>query len=99
MKLQNVMRRPFDRFRPVIPTVRKQEPKEETMGTLLNFSSAARPAARVGHRPNNHCSTGQESFGEVILFPGIRYEHHDLDLAARIGTISKAAGPVGSDKD
>ena len=69
------------------------------MGTLLNFSSAPRPAARVGQRSASRRTAGQESFGEVILFPGIRYEHHDLDLAARIGTIGKAAGPAGSDKD
>ncbi len=69
------------------------------MGTLLDFSSAPRPTARVGHRSNTPRSAEQENFGEVILFPGIRYERHDLDLAARIGTISKAAGPAGSDKD
>jgi len=69
------------------------------MGTLLDFSSAQRPTARVGHRSKQHRSTNREAFGEVILFPGVRYEHHDLDLAARIATIGKAAGPAGSDKD
>jgi len=69
------------------------------MGTLLDFASAPRPTARVGHRPNYQRSTGRETFGEVILFPGVRYERHDLDLAARINTIGKAAGPAGSDKD
>jgi hypothetical protein len=69
------------------------------MGTLLDFSSAQRPTSRVGHRSNQRRSDSCDSFGEVILFPGVRYERHDLDLAARIATIGKAAGPVGSDKD
>ncbi|WP_422376860.1 hypothetical protein [Roseibium sp.] len=69
------------------------------MGTLLDFSSAQRPTARVGQRSNQRRSTSRDSFGEVILFPGVRYERHDLDLAARITTIGKAAGPAGSDKD
>ncbi|TYC56502.1 hypothetical protein FMN50_11225 [Rhodobacterales bacterium] len=69
------------------------------MGTLLDFSSAHRPTARVGHRSDIQHSTSSDTFGQVILFPGVRYERHDLDLAARIGTIGKAAGPVGSDKD
>lgn len=69
------------------------------MGTLLNFSSAQRPAARLKHRSDRHHAAEPGSFGEVILFPGVRYERHDLDLAARIATIGKAAGPAGSDKD
>ncbi|CTQ59128.1 MAG: hypothetical protein RIE06_28390 [Roseibium album] len=69
------------------------------MGTLLDFSSAQRPTARVGQQSKRQRSESRESFGEVILFPGVRYEHHDLDLAARIATIGKAAGPAGSDKD
>ncbi len=69
------------------------------MGTLLDFSSAQRPTARVGHHANHIRSAKLDTFGEVILFPGVRYERHDLDLAARIGTIGKAAGPAGSDKD
>ena len=69
------------------------------MGTLLDFTSAPRPTARVGHRSNQRRTTGRETSGEVILFPGVRYERHDLDLAARITTIGKAAGPAGSDKD
>ncbi|KZM49213.1 hypothetical protein OA90_15775 [Labrenzia sp. OB1] len=69
------------------------------MGNLLDFASAQRPAARVGRHSDNRHSASREAFGEVILFPGVRYEHHDLDLAARIATIGKAAGPAGSDKD
>ncbi|QFT31580.1 hypothetical protein FIV00_13880 [Labrenzia sp. THAF82] len=69
------------------------------MGTLLDFASAHRPTSRVGQRSNQHSSVRCETFGEVILFPGVRYERHDLDLAARITTIGKAAGPAGSDKD
>ncbi|MGX1496412.1 hypothetical protein ACSSV1_001433 [Labrenzia sp. MBR-25] len=69
------------------------------MGTLLDFSSAQRPTARVGCRSNLRRMSNPETFGEVILFPGVRYERHDLDLAARIATIGKAAGPAGSDKD
>ncbi|GAB4514659.1 MAG: hypothetical protein Tsb0019_12790 [Roseibium sp.] len=69
------------------------------MGTLLDFSSAQRPTARVGHHSSQRHASGRDGFGEVILFPGVRYERHDLDLAARIATIGKAAGPAGSDKD
>lgn len=69
------------------------------MGTLLDFSSAPRPSARVSQRSKSHEQASTESFGEVILFPGVRYERHDLDLAARINTIGRAAGPAGSDKD
>jgi len=69
------------------------------MGTLLDFSSAHRPTARVGQRSREQQTASQEAFGEVILFPGVRYERHDLDLAARIATIGRAAGPAGSDKD
>jgi|LZQR01.1.fsa_nt_gb hypothetical protein len=93
------MRRPFDRSPPVIRRQGRSEPKEETMGTLLDFTSAQRPAARVGYRSNQRRMASRETFGEVILFPGVRYERHDLDLAARIATIGKAAGPAGSDKD
>ncbi|MDN3719742.1 hypothetical protein QW131_12600 [Roseibium salinum] len=53
------------------------------MGTLLDFASARRPAARVSHGRNYPRPQRRETFGEVILFPGIRYERHDLDLAAR----------------
>lgn len=69
------------------------------MGTLLDFSSAQRPTARVGQRSREPQTASREAFGEVILFPGVRYERHDLDLAARIATIGRAAGPAGSDKD
>ena len=69
------------------------------MGTLLDVASAQRPAARVGHRSRQRPPVSREASGEVILFPGVRYERHDLDLAARITTIGKAAGPAGSDKD
>lgn len=69
------------------------------MGTLLDFSSAPRPLARVGRRPERHGETNRDGSGEVILFPGVRYERDTLDLAARIATIGKAVGPAGSDKD
>ncbi|TYC65311.1 hypothetical protein FMN63_23120 [Stappia sp. BW2] len=69
------------------------------MGNLLDFTSAQRPTARVGCRSNQRRISSSETFGEVILFPGVRIERHDLDLAARIATIGKAAGPAGSDKD
>ncbi|QDG76992.1 hypothetical protein [Labrenzia sp. PHM005] len=69
------------------------------MGTLLDFASAPRPTARVGCRPAGRCVQDRDGFGQVILFPGVRYEHHDLDLGARINTIGKAAGPAASDKD
>jgi|GEM_PF-4156512 len=68
------------------------------MGTLLDFASAPRPNARVGYRSATGRNRDRDTSGQVILFPGVRYEHHDLDLAARIGTIG-TAGPAGSDKD
>lgn len=69
------------------------------MGTLLDFASAPRPATRVVNRSAIAGKAGSEDFGEVILFPGIRYERHDLELIQRIATIGKAAGPAGPDKD
>lgn len=69
------------------------------MGTLLDFASAPRPTARMRCRPAQRRAQDQDGFGQVILFPGVRYEHHDLDLDARINTIGKAAGPAASDKD
>lgn len=69
------------------------------MGTLLDFASAPRPASRVR---TNHSSAGSsrtEQRGEVILFPGVRYERLALDLSARIGTIGHKAGPAVPDRD
>lgn len=69
------------------------------MGTLLDFSSAPRPTSRVQPRRNRLKDTDSESQGEVVFFPGVRYERMALDLSARIGTIGKVAGPALSDKD
>ncbi|SHL63282.1 hypothetical protein [Roseibium suaedae] len=62
------------------------------MGTLLDFASAPRPLARVKSRLNTAGSDKDRAKGEVVLFPGVRYEHQSLDLAARIATIGQMAG-------
>lgn len=69
------------------------------MGTLLDFASAPRPASRVGPHHNSAGSSMSEQRGEVILFPGVRYERLALDLSARIGTIGHKAGPAVPDRD
>ena len=69
------------------------------MGTLLDFSSAPKPAVRVNGRRNRPPNAGQKGYGEVILFPGVRYEREELDLASRIGTIGKSAGSAAPEKD
>ncbi len=69
------------------------------MGTLLDFASAPRPASRVGPHRNSAGSSRPEQRGEVILFPGVRYERLALDLSARIGTIGHKAGPAVPDRD
>jgi hypothetical protein len=69
------------------------------MGILLDFASAPRPASRVMPRRSQNSASRSEGSGEVILFPGVRYERAALDLSARIGTISQKAGPVASDQD
>ncbi|WP_346898508.1 hypothetical protein [uncultured Roseibium sp.] len=69
------------------------------MGTLLDFASAPRPASRVRTSHNSAGSSMSEQRGEVILFPGVRYEKLALDLSARIGTIGHKAGPAVPDRD
>lgn len=69
------------------------------MGILLDFASAPRPASRVMPRRSQKNASRSDGPGEVILFPGVRYERAALDLSARIGTISKTAGPVASDQE
>lgn len=69
------------------------------MGTLLDFTSAQRPLTRVGKRQTEKSLAKDGSSGEVILFPGVRYEHHELDLAARIATIRSMGGSKGSEQD
>lgn len=69
------------------------------MGTLLDFASAPRPTSRVQPRRNTSKDIVSEPQGEVVFFPGVRYERMALDLSARIGTIGKVAGPAFSDKD
>lgn len=69
------------------------------MGTLLDFASARRPLARQVNRPAHASPNGQKAIGKVILFPGARYDQHELDLGLRIATIGQVAGPCGPDKD
>ncbi|GGB50720.1 hypothetical protein GCM10011316_23570 [Roseibium aquae] len=69
------------------------------MGTLLDFASAPRPVARMRRSASRpyHCET--PSRGELVLFPGVRYERNDLDLAPRIGTIGTEAETAHADRD
>ncbi len=69
------------------------------MGILLDFASAPRPASRVMPSRTRTTAPKTETRGEVILFPGVRYERAALDLSARIGTINQKAGPAGSEQD
>ncbi|WP_417667391.1 hypothetical protein [Roseibium sp.] len=69
------------------------------MGTLLDFASAQRPLSRLKSGSSAACNGRADAKGEVILFPGVRYEHEALDLSARIGTIGRSAGSGLSDHD
>ncbi|MBD8893525.1 hypothetical protein [Roseibium litorale] len=69
------------------------------MGTLLDFASAPRPHARVKSRLNTAGSDKDRAKGEVVLFPGVRYEHESLDLAARIATIGQVTGTRAGDQE
>ncbi|MBS8258717.1 hypothetical protein [Roseibium polysiphoniae] len=69
------------------------------MGTLLDFASAQRPLSRLTPKRNDRRSATSAPSGEVVLFPGVRYEREALDLAARIGTIGRTAGTLASDLD
>lgn len=69
------------------------------MGTLLDFASAPRPHARVKSRQTSARLKDGQSRGEVVLFPGVRYEHESLDLAARIATIGQMAGKRAGDQE
>ncbi len=69
------------------------------MGTLLDFASAPRPLSRVNAAQKSDQNGHGTPKGEVILFPGVRYERETLDLSARIGTIGRTAGTGASDLD
>ena len=69
------------------------------MGTLLDFASAPRPTTRLKRADRTAERNRSSHSGEVVIFPGVRYERKELDLAARIGTISKAARPALPDAD
>lgn len=69
------------------------------MGILLDFASAPRPTTRTETRRSTENASQSASLGEVIPFPGVRYERMALDLSARIGTIGKLAGPAVSDQE
>lgn len=47
------------------------------MGTVLRFRPSVRPPA-AGRAP------GQEPVCEVVIFPGVRIERHDVDLSHRL---------------
>lgn len=69
------------------------------MGTLLDFASAPRPLSRLKTNRNTLKTGYSTPRGEVVLFPGVRYEREALDLAARIGTIGRTAGSGVPDHD
>ncbi|EFO29070.1 hypothetical protein TRICHSKD4_4885 [Roseibium sp. TrichSKD4] len=69
------------------------------MGTLLDFASAPRPSSRLTRTTRPVGRSASAPAGEVVIFPGVRYERNELDLAARIGTISKTAKPARSEAD
>ncbi|MBO6757745.1 MAG: hypothetical protein JJ902_15535 [Roseibium sp.] len=69
------------------------------MGTLLDFASAPRPSSRLKTQKHSAEAPKCADFGVVIVFPGVRYERTELDLAARIGTIDRKIGPAASDVD
>lgn len=55
------------------------EPAGGRMGTILQFNSPARKVPRpapVGADDELAC--------EVVIFPGVRIERHDLDLSHRV---------------
>ncbi|WP_319771984.1 hypothetical protein [Breoghania sp.] len=55
------------------------------MGTLLNFSTAARP-----YRPKR--SEIPLGSADILVFPGVRIERHTVDLATRIRKVAKDTG-------
>lgn len=69
------------------------------MGRLLDFSSAMRDNARASAparsrslRKNRDGGAGGDqrqgrARGELIFFPGVRYQRHPLETSSRIGTI------------
>lgn len=69
------------------------------MGILLDFASAPKPTSRVRPPQGRAVATNPDHSGEIIMFPGVRYERMALDLSARIGTIGPTAGPAVSDSD
>lgn len=55
------------------------------MGTLLDFSAAARRRTPDRRRP-------AEKGAEIVMFPGVRIERQALDLGARIRKVAKEPG-------
>jgi hypothetical protein len=49
------------------------------MGTILQFNSPARKAPRPAP-----AGPDDEIACEVVIFPGVRIERHDLDLSHRV---------------
>ncbi|MEI2384634.1 hypothetical protein [Breoghania sp. JC706] len=55
------------------------------MGTLLDFSAAARP-----RRPSR--ARRPEGDAKILAFPGVRLDRLAVDLAARIRKVAKDTG-------
>jgi hypothetical protein len=60
------------------------------MATILEFS----PKRAVGSAPRKQCRSGSDAAScEIVIFPGIRVERDDFDLAARLPRPSNGGGP------
>lgn len=46
------------------------------MGTILSYRRLERRTRREGRRKDDAC--------EIVIFPGVRIERHDLDLSHRL---------------
>ena len=58
------------------------------MSTVLDFTTAARPRRRLRRAEDYRLESG-----EVVLFPGIRIERHDVDLSYRVKDSYGEGGP------
>ncbi|WP_249695667.1 hypothetical protein [Stappia sp. WLB 29] len=69
------------------------------MGTVLNFHCGYRP----GRLSRRAMPRGRHVSAEIVIFPGVRVEHHDdvqaLDLGARIGRKQDSLAHPGLDRD
>ncbi|NVK33141.1 MAG: hypothetical protein HWE23_01600 [Rhodobacteraceae bacterium] len=69
------------------------------MGMLLDFSSATQSKARAAPRRNTREGTLSAKRGEVLFFPGVRYDRQPLETSSRIGTINETASLKRPDQD